>query len=165
MCDVKATPTFKWLLILLIPLTLTWKLLPEPPASREMQGHIVRFLAIHGFDVTEQTFVERVQVVHAIKGDCSMILAEASPDGSTRDVMRHVGATMEQHFVVFRGKIYDEQPVWLTATEDSWTRYLRKLGISQPEMRPIMVAETRSCAAEQLPWLELSGRLSAEMKN
>ena len=89
-----------------------------------------------------------------------MILVEASPDGSTRDVMRHVGATLAQHFVVFRGKVYDEQPVWLTATEDSWTRYLRKLGIAQPEMPPIMVAETRTCAAEQLPWIELSGRPS-----
>src|SRR5690348_3629828 len=101
-----------------------------------MQGHIVRFLKVRGFSATEQTLVETVRIVHAIKGDCSMILVEASPDGSTRDVMRHVGATLAQHFVVFRGKVYDEQPVWLTATEDSWTRYLRKLGIAQPEMPP-----------------------------
>lgn len=89
-----------------------------------------------------------------------MILAEAAPDGSTRDVMRHVGAMFEQHFVVFRGKVYDQQPVWLTATEDSWTRYLRKLGVARPEMPPIMVAETRSCVAQRLPWVELSEGLA-----
>ena len=54
------------------------------------------------------------------------------------------GATpVEQHFVVFRGKIYNEQPVWLTATEDSWTRYLRKLSILQSQIPPIMVVFLR----------------------
>jgi hypothetical protein len=156
---VKTTPAFKWSLILLIPLTFTWKLLPESPATYEMQGHIVRFLTAHGFNIVEHTFVGTVQIVHAIKGDCSAILAEASLDGSTRDVMQHVDPMMDQHFVVFRGKVYDGQPVWLTATEDSWTRYLRRLRISQPVMPPVMVAESRSCAAEQLPWAELSGPL------
>jgi hypothetical protein len=163
--DVRPTPAFKWSLIFLIPLTFTWKLMAEHPPLHEMQGHIVRFLIIHGFNVTEQTLVESVPIMRATKEDCSMIVAEASPDGSTRDVMRNVAATMDQHFVVFRGKIYDEQPIWLTVTEDWWTRYLRKVGISQPEVPPIMVAATSSCAAEQLPWVELSGRLSGEMKN
>lgn len=147
-------------------MTFTWKLVAEHPAPHEMQGHIVQFLMSHGFDVTEQTLVEGVPIMRATKGDCSMIVAEASPDGSTRDVMRHVATTIDQHFVVFRDKIYDEQPTWLTVTEDWWSRYLRKVGISrQPEVPPIMVAANRSCVAEQLPWAELSGRLSGETKN
>jgi hypothetical protein len=164
-CDVRLTPAFKWWLIFLIPLTFTWKLVAEHPAFYEMQGNIAQFLVIHGFNVTEQTLVESVPIMRATKADCSMIVAEASPDGSTRDLMRHVAATLDQHFVVFRGKIYDEQPIWLTVTEDWWTRYLRKVGMSQQfEVPPIMVAATGSCAAEQLPWAELSGRLSDEMK-
>ena len=166
MCDVRPTPAFKWSLVFLIPLTFTWKLVAQYPASHEMRGRIVQFLTIHGFNVSEQTLVESVPIMHATKGDCSMIVAEASADGSTRDVMRHVSATMDQHFVVFRDKIYDEQPIWLTVTEDWWSRYLRKVGIAQqPEVPPIMVAATHSCAAEQLPWVELSGRLAGETKN
>jgi hypothetical protein len=154
---VRPTPAFKWLLIFLIPLTFTWKLVAERPAPHEMQGHIVRFLMIHNFSATEQTLVEGVPIVRATMGDCSMIVAEALPDGSTRDIVRHVATTMDQHFVVFRGKIYDEQPTWLTVTQDSWTRFLRKVGIPQLEAPPIIVAATCSCGAERLPWAELSG--------
>src|SRR4051812_31692314 len=128
---MRPTPAFNWLLILLIPLTFAWKLLAEPPALHEMQEKIVRFLTIHKFDVTEQTLVGGATIVRATRGDCRIIVAEASPDGSTRDIMRHVATTMDQSFVVFRGNIYDEQPTWLTVTQDSWTRSLRKLGISQ----------------------------------
>jgi hypothetical protein len=40
-------------------------------------------------------------------------------------------------------------------TEDWWTRYLRRIGISQIEASPLMVAADRSCAADQLPLTEL----------
>jgi hypothetical protein len=93
--------------------------------------------------------------MRATKGNCSMIVVEASPDGSTRDIMRHVAASMNRQFVVVRGKIYDEQPIWLTVTEDWWTRFLRKIGISQVEAPPLMVAADLSCATEQLPWIDL----------
>src|SRR5207245_2325013 len=107
-CEVRPTPAFRWSLVFLIPITFMWKLLVEEhPAPRETEKRIVRFLIVQGFNVTEQVLMESVPIVRATKGDCSMIVAQASPDGSTRDIMRHVTATMEQHFVVFRGKIYD----------------------------------------------------------
>lgn len=165
MCDVSPSPAFKWSLILLIPLTFIWKLVGEQPALHEMQEHIVRFLTVQGFNITEQMPVKGVPITRATKGDCSMIVAEAAPDGSTRDMMRHLGSAMDQHFVVFRGTTYEEQPVWLTVTEDWWTKYLRKVGLAQPEMSPIMVAATSSCAAKQLPWSELPGKPSSERKN
>jgi hypothetical protein len=156
-CDVRPTPAFKWLLIFFIPLTFTWKLVAEHPAFPETQGHIVRFLTNHKFNVVEHTLVEGVPIVRATRGDCSMIVAKAFPDGSTRDIVRHVATTMDQHFVVFRGKIYDEQPTWLTVTQDSWTKVLRKVGIPQSEAPPIIVVATGSCDAVRLPWAELSG--------
>jgi len=122
-----------------------------------MQGNIARFLTIHNFYVIEQTPVDGVPIVRATRGDCSMIVAEASPDGARRYVMRHLATTMDQRFVVYRGNIYDAQPTWFTITQDWWTRFLRRLGISQSQASPIMVAATYSCGAERLPWAELSG--------
>ena len=157
MYDVRPTPAFSWMLILFIPLPLTWKLVAGHPALHEMQGRIVRFLTTHNFDVTEQTLAGDFPIVRATRGDCSMMVAESSPDGSTHHIMRHVAKTMDQSFVVFRGHIYDEPSTWLTVTQDWRARFLRKLGISQAEAPPIMVAATCSCGAERLPWTELSG--------
>ena len=150
-------PAFNWLLILLVPLTFTWKLMVEPPALHEMQGKIVRFLTIYSFEVTEQSLLDGLPIVRGARGDCRIVVAEALPDGSTRDLMRHVATTMDQFFFVFRGEIYDEQPTWLTATQDWWSRHLHKLGMARAEAPPIMVAATRSCGAKRLPWAELSG--------
>src|SRR5215469_473911 len=111
------TPAFRWSLIVLIPLTLTWKLVVADYSIHETQGRIVPFLKTHGFEATEQTLAKTVPVVRASRGNCSMVLAEVSPDGSTRDVMRHVATTMDKQFVVFQARVYNEQPVWLTVTE------------------------------------------------
>jgi hypothetical protein len=157
-CDVRLTPAFNWLLILLIPLTFTWKLVAEHPAVHETQGKIARFLANQRFEVTEQSLVEGLPGVRATTGDCSMLVAEASTDGSMRNIIRrNVTTTMNRPFVVFRGHVYDEQPTWLTVTQHWWIGFLRKLGISNAEAPPIMVAATRSCRAERLPWAELWG--------
>ena len=133
---MRLTPAFNWLLILLIPLTFSWKLVAEPPAVHETQGKIARFLANQGFEVTEQSLMDGLPVVRATAGDCDMLVAEASPDG------RDVTTTMDRSFVVFRGHVYDEQPTWLTVTQHLFIEFLRKLGIPQAEA-PIMVAATR----------------------
>lgn len=158
MCNVRPTSAFNWLLILLIPLTFTWKIVATGHQdSNELQGNISRFLRSYNFQVTEQTPVDGVPVIRAVKDDCSMIVADVSPDGTARYVMRQLASTMDRSFVVYGGNIYDEQPTWVTVTEDWWTRYLRKLGINRSRASSIMVAATRSCGAERLPWAELSG--------
>ena len=151
---MRPTPRFKWLLIFLLPLTFVWKFVAEPPTPPQTQERIVRFLAIYDFNVAEETPVLGVPILRATRGDCRMIVAEGSADGSTRGIVRQFTTTTDQQFVVFRG--YSTQPTWLSVTQDRWTRYLRKLGISEPESPPIMVVASYSCGAEQLPWGELS---------
>lgn len=159
---MKPTPAFKWLLIFLIPLTFTWKLVAtENQASDELQPKILqqnigRFLENHNLHVTEDTPIDGVPVVRATSGDCSMIVAEVSPDGATRYVMGQLARAMDHSFIVYRGHIYGEQPTWTAITQDWWARALRKLGIARSQASSIMVAATRSCGAERLPWAELS---------
>jgi len=125
-----------------------------------LQQNIRRFLENHNFHVTEQTPVDGVPVVRATRDDCSMIVADMSPDGATRYVMGQLARAMDHSFVVYRGNIYDERPTWIAITEDWWARAFRKLGIARSQASSIMVAATRSCAAERLPWAELSSERS-----
>ena len=153
---MRPTPAFSRLLIFLIPLTFTWKLVAEPAALYDTQGSVTRFLSAHDFDVSEQTPVGAISIVRATRGDCNMVVADASSDGAKRYIMDHVARTMDRHFIVFRGKIHDGQPTWLIITQDWWARFLRKLGISRSQASPIMVAATFSCRAERLPWAKMS---------
>jgi hypothetical protein len=158
-------PAFNWLLILLIPLTLSWKLMAEPPAANETQANIARFLAKQKFKVTEEPLVGGAwTVMRATKGDCSMLVAEASVDGSMRNLIRRdVRTSLDRSFVVFRGHVYHEHPTWLMVTQHWWMGLLRKLGMSHTEAPPIMVAATRSCGAERLPWTQLWSEANGPM--
>jgi hypothetical protein len=153
---VRPTPAFSWLLIFLIPLTFTWKLVAEPAALYDTVGSITRFLSAHDFYVSEQAPVEGTPIVRATKGDCSMVVADASSSGAKRYIMDHFARTMDRQFVVFRGDVYDGQPTWLTITQEWWATFLRKLGISRSQAPPIVVAAASSCAAERLPWERMS---------
>jgi hypothetical protein len=150
-------PAFKWFLIFLIPLTLGWKLVATRPGVHETHEHIVRFLKAHDFNVREEIPLKGVPIVRATRGDCNMIAAEAAPDGSTSGIIHRVATGMDQQFVVFRGNIYQDQPTWLTVTDDRWTGYLRRLGIARFEPAPIMIAAAAACVADRLPWAELVG--------
>jgi hypothetical protein len=154
---VKPTPAFKWLLISLIPLTFTWKLVAPRPLAHETQQRIIRFLTAHKFNVIEETPVKGIPIIRATMGHCTMIVAEVSLDGSTLGMLRHLTTRMDQQFFVFHGTIYRQQPIWLAVTEGHWTKYLRRLGLSERRSAPIMVAATNSCNAERLPWTALSG--------
>jgi len=156
-CDVRLTPAFNWLLILLVPLTFSWKLVAERPAVPEMHGKIARFLAKQRFEVTEQSLMESSwTAMRATRRDCSMLVAEASLDGSMRNIIRrHVTTTMDRPFVVFRGGVYHEHTTWLMVPQLWWIGFLSKLGIPHAEAPPIVVAATHSCGAERLPWAEL----------
>jgi hypothetical protein len=82
---VSSSPAFKWLVIVLVPLTLGWKLIGgETPAS-EWKNDIFEFLSRHGFEVTKRTWGD-VPFSDATAGACRMIVVEVSPDGWTRDI-------------------------------------------------------------------------------
>ena len=153
---MRLTPAFNWLLILLVPLTFSWKLVTEHPAVHETRGKMTRFLAKQRFELTEQSLIRGSTVLRATKRDCSMLVAEASPDGSMRNLIRRqLTTTMDRPFVVFRGHVYYEHPTWRMVTQLWWIEFLRKLGISHAETPPIVVAASDRCGAERLPWAEL----------
>jgi hypothetical protein len=154
---VNFSPAFKWFIILLIPLTLGWKLAEGEQTPHESKINIVEFLSRQKFDITKR-IVAGMPVIDATAGACRMIVVEAAPDGWMRDFIHHILDSTEHQFTVFRGNIYTEQPTWLTLTDHWWSKSLRKLGLARSDAPVITVSATESCDAERLPWDELSSQ-------
>ena len=142
MYDVNLSPAFKWIVILLIPLTFGSKLVNEGQTADESEINIVEFLSRHKFDITKR-IVADIPVIDATAGACRMSVVEASPDGWMRDFIHDILGTTEHQFTVFRGNIYPEQPTWLTLTDHWWSKSLRKLGLARREALVIAVSAFR----------------------
>jgi hypothetical protein len=84
-----------------------------------------------------------------------MLLTEVSYRGWERDSIYGRATAVEQVFIVFGGKVYAEQPTWLTAADFLWYKVLGELGLNVRRTPVIAVIATKSCAAERLPWQEL----------
>ncbi len=160
------SPGFKWFLLLLLPLTLAsigWKVAATPDASLDSSDSTVAtrlvtdFLARHHFDVVRSGEMPGgAQVLQVATPACTMVIVFSSPRGWDRDMVRKLVGPGDRAFVVFRGRIYDEQPMLHTIGEFLWSRLLGELGI-KPRPAPVLaVTAPANCGAEQLPWMELS---------
>jgi hypothetical protein len=160
---VSFSPGLKWLILplLLLPLTLAWKLVASPaerraPNDRDIQARVGEFLNRQHFVVSAAERVsEGNPMLAASAGPCRMLITRAAPIASDRDMIRQNASAGDSVFIVFHGQVYSEQPTWLTAADFLWSRFRRELGFSSPSMGPIAVIATRNCDAERLPWAEL----------
>ena len=149
------SPVFKWFIVLLIPLTLGWKLTAVQQFPIEQNDKVVEFLLRHKFNANATERVFGTSIIHATTNGCRMAIAEVWPNGANRDIIRDLFKTMDHHFMVFRGRIYVDLPNWLTAAHQLWSRYLDMIGVVHHETRVIAVGTTEHCDAERLPWNEL----------
>ena len=151
----------KWFVLLLLPLTLGWKLAVRPSDSGELkekdaQGKIAEFLVRQHFTVAVSDKMEEGRpAIRATAGACRMLVAKSPAMGWDRDMIRRHATVADEVFVVFAGKIYAEQPTWLTVSDFLWTRLRRELGVNVQPTPVLVVIATTSCAAERLPWDEL----------
>jgi hypothetical protein len=75
--------------------------------------------------------------------------------GWDRDLIRRTAEPDDHVFVVFRGKVYAEQPTWLTVPLFLWARFQRELGFQALAEPALAIIATAICNAEQLPWADL----------
>ena len=117
---------------------------------------IVDFLKRNHFDVspTEQ-IADDVSVIRAQTASCRLQIVQLAPNGSDRDLFRHLATGADRAFVVFRGKVYTKQPILWTVLDDFLFRHLRELGLTRNVTPVIAVATNSSCDAERIPWNEL----------
>lgn len=148
----------RWLFIILLPLTLGWKLVAsEQYQAKAHTAVVTAFLTRHNFDVSVslQDLVGEEPVIQAELGECRLLVFKISYDGWTSQVIKNAAGSMDQLFFLVRGKVYSEQPTWITVTDHLWNRYLRQIGLSGTAPVAIAVAAKTSCNSVRLPWEEL----------
>jgi hypothetical protein len=153
---MSCSPALKGLIILLLPLTLGWKLTVHPDDPRELTQGLVEFFARHHFDVlvTEDNMGQS-PIVLATASECRLLAGKISSDGDNWQLHRRFAAQTDHIFVVFHGRVYPAQPTTLTAFSDLWSRFLRETGLVRHQTPVIAVIASSACNAEQLPWHEL----------
>jgi hypothetical protein len=146
---------------LLLPLTLVWKLAVRPTDSDENKGKeaqlkVAEFLVRQHFAVAlSEQVSEGYPTIQATAGACRILVAESPVTGWNRDMIHRNASAADQVFVVFSGRVYAEQPTWLTVGDALWSRFKRELGLEAAAAPLLAVTATKSCAAELLPWREL----------
>jgi hypothetical protein len=157
---VNCSPALKWFLVAALALTLGSKLIVRPdksgPSATDIQQRVTDFLIQQHFIVTltNQTG-EGQPMLHASAKACRILVANSNPTAWDRDFIGRHATGADRSFVVFRGRVYAEQPTWLTVPDFLWSRLQRELGLRVHAAPLLAVIATTSCNAERLPWGEL----------
>ena len=146
---------FKWFIVLLVVPTLAWKAAMPADTPDSLKVELIDFLQRNHFDVVvTDTMINYQPVIQASSDTCRLQVARLTPDGSNRDLIRHITGGADRSFVVFRGQVHAEQPVFRTVVTSLAFRALRELGWTGHIAPVIAVAANSSCEAERLPWGE-----------
>jgi hypothetical protein len=155
---VNSSGAFRWFIAGVLLLTIGWKIAIQPDDQIYLKEDLVNFLERNHFSVVvTDEMVNYTPIIRATTASCHLQIARLTPDGSNRDLIRHIAAGTDRSFVVFRGTVYDQQPVLWTVLYYLWSRFLRELGLIRHITPAINIAANSSCNAERLPWGELQG--------
>jgi hypothetical protein len=139
-------------------LTLGWKIAIQPDDQNYLKEDLINFFERNDFDVVvTDEIVNYTRIIRATTASCQLQIARLTPDGSNQNLVQHFFAGADRSFVVFRGKVYAQQPVFWTILTYLWTRFLREFGLIRHITPVIAVAANSACNAERLPWGELQG--------
>jgi hypothetical protein len=155
---VNSSSAFKWFIAGGLLLTIGWKIAIQPDDQNYLKEDLIKFLERNHFNVVvTDELVNYTPIIRATTASCHLQIARLTPDGSNRDLIRHLAAGTDRSFIVFHGTVYAQQPVVWTVLNYFWSRFLRELGLIEHITPVISVAANSSCNAEQLPWGELQG--------
>ena len=155
---MNSSVAFRWSIAAVLLLTIGWKIAIQPENQNYVKEDLIKFFERHHFNVVvTDEIMNYTPIIRATTASCHLQIARLTPDGSNRDLIRHIAAGTDRSFVVFRGAVYAQQPVLLTVLNYLWSRFLRELGLIRHIAPVITVAVNSSCNAERLPWGELEG--------
>jgi hypothetical protein len=140
------------MIALLLPVTLTWKLYAGADNPKEFTERTATFLARNGYETSMAAV--GMEAVRATKGDCHMFVFDRLDSGWTRQLMGSLGEGTSRYFTVFRGRVIDGDPTWLTAMSTTYFRSLRRLGLGRSAL-VVGVTVSPTCQADRLRWTEL----------
>ena len=156
---MRSSRALKWfVLVVLLAFSLGWKVAArsiagEQPTERNIQVAVAEFLARQHFDVS---MLERVEegkpAIAASSGSCRILVAKSPALGWDRDLIRRYADAEDRIFVVFRGRIYSDQPTFLTVFDALSSRFQHELGFKASPNPVLAIVARTSCEAERLPW-------------
>jgi hypothetical protein len=150
---VSSSPAFKCFIALLLPLTLAWKVAVEHHDASELASDIIKFLHHQAFHaVLTGGNLGSMPIIRATSGSCRVLIARVDANGSNQELVRDLATPTDHVFIIFRGRVYTQQPVLLTAANELWMRSLRKLGLMLRITPVIAAVASPSCDIERLPW-------------
>ena len=142
-------------LVLFLFVTIGWKLSVRPIELNNRRDVIAAFLERNRLKIpaTQPEILQIPIAVAAHSTACKYLIGVTSPYGFNIEFFQHRASVEDRMFFVFRGRVYDHQPVLLTSITYLVYRFLHDLGLSSGI--PPVLAVLSSCDAEQLPWSEL----------
>jgi hypothetical protein len=151
-------------LILLISVAIGAKLSLRGSAEAPVfafMSRITELLEANGF------FVDNVlpptallEGVSARRGNCRLLIANASPFGYNQDTLKRAAAPGDVVFFLYKGERYADQPKWRTSIDFYWSRLNRLVGRFLRLDPVIGVVASASCAAPDTRWLEEAALLA-----
>ena len=155
---MSSSGAFRWSIAVLLLLAIGWKISIRPDDQNYLKEDLIKFFERNHFNVVvTDEIVNYTPIIRATTASCDLQIARLTPDGSNRDLIRHLAAGTDRSFIVFRGTVYTQQPILWTVFNYLWSRFLRELGLIRHVTPVIAVAVNSSCNAEHLPWDELQG--------
>jgi hypothetical protein len=157
---MNCSPALKWLIAVLLPLSLGWKITVHPEDPSELNHSLIEFFARHQFNtVVMDDNLDPAPVIRATTDGCRIFVVEVAPDGGDGQFARRFATSTDDIFVVFRGRVYPNPPTLVAVVSERWSRLLRKMGMEHYQTSVIAVVASTTCNAERLPWNELSDAL------
>ena len=153
---MSSSGAFRWFIAAVLLLTIGWKAANQPETQHYLKDDLTKFFERNHFNVVVANEAGNyTPIMRATRLSCHLQIATLVPNGSNRDLIRHLAADADRSFVVFRGTVHAHQPVFWTVLDYFWSRFLRELGLIEHITPAISVAANASCNAEGLPWGEL----------
>jgi hypothetical protein len=156
---VNSSIAFRSSVAMVLLVSIGWKIAVPAESSSDLRDDLVGFFERNHFQVAvTDELVNYMPIIRATAASCQLQVARLTYDGSNRDLVRHLTVGADRSFIVFRGAVYAQQPIFWTVLDYVWSRFLRELGLGRHISPIIHVAESSSCNAEKLPWGELEIR-------
>jgi hypothetical protein len=147
------SPGFKWLLALLVPITLGFKLVTTHDEPRPFVDRLTTFLEMEGFSIVSNETIALNNALVAARNECRILFAPVSDTLSDELIKKMVNQT-DRIVFIFHGEAYDKIPNWTTAADRIFSRIITRLGFHSPSPT-LRVAASPQCEIGKIPWEKL----------
>ena len=149
---MSCSSALKWCFVLILLLSVAWKIAIIGNQD-DLNGSVTEFFERNRFStvVTDRIF-NGTPIIEANKASCHLKVATLTQDGSDQELLRSltVGST-DRVLIIFKGRVYRQQPVLWTVLDYHWSKLLRELGFKRYIIPTFAVVANSHCDAERIP--------------